>query len=442
MKIFKADGLECSLRTVDLKTEPGVPDTLRAYELVINGKGEVLWPNCEGEIFSIDRVFNILKMHHCLESGLSIAWPASASMMAVMVIAHSGESRIFSLQVDSEARHAEIRLFADSPEKIRIRFLTTVTTWQIIAPENLPDSPSVSNESIPDMLFQLGLAGSDGTPGASGGQSATFDTIYKMADHFIDSLNLNGSIQSDDIDSHNPVINIFGYSGGHYSGYPDYSPSFSLGGLPGLSHAADELHSRGFELSCHINARIAEESALRKYPLLQAGVCRDRNGSPIIETYEGRRFNVMDPSHSAWTEHLFMQAMLLRECGADAVQLAHISCRAPAAACGAVWGAGYRKLICRLQSTGLKVWMKGLSDYYPANWFEITGGKTVILPGGIIQCGKPLGKSDFRLLLSLMPQLPACILSGHGSGEDMSVSIYGENYTDVLSKIQKTPVSL
>lgn len=52
-------------------------------------------------------------------------------------------------------------------------------------------------------------------------------------------------------------------------------------------------------------------------------------------------------------------------------------------------GKGYIELIKSAQETGLKVWIQGLSDIYPADWFELTERKCSILDDGTIR-GEPL----------------------------------------------------
>ena len=388
MKIFKTDGLECVLRIKKPESGSNGIDSVYIYELEIMGMGEIVWPNREGESFAVRDVYPVLAGEGLLDSGLSIAWPATASAMALMIAGENGDSVVFRLGKDPGGRHSEIRVYAGSADSIRICIAGFNEKWEMIKPAGAADFPG----NLPQLQFQLGLIGPDGKTSAAGDKTAGFNIIPGLADRFINSFKPEVS----------PVFHLFGYGSGHDTGYPDYNPSPVLGGKGGLASAAEALHSKGFRLSCYLNARIAEESALPDFPLLQDGVCRNRDGSPVIEVYHGRRFNVMDPLYEPWLEHLYMQAMFLKDCGADAVQLDQVAGRAPVVPVGQPWGAGYRNLIERLRSNGLQVWIQGVSDYYPADWFEMTYRDLNILPGGVLRGGNPFGKTDLRLIKALI----------------------------------------
>jgi len=109
----------------------------------------------------------------------------------------------------------------------------------------------------------------------------------------------------------------------------------------------------------------------------------------------------MDPDFQPWLDELYNQAVMLKVMGADAVQLDQVAGRAAAVPPGKVWGRGYKNLIYRLQNAGLKVWIQGVSDYYPADWFEMTYRDVNILPDGILRGGNPFGRTDLSLLRTL-----------------------------------------
>ena len=400
MRIFQADGLRCALSPKEAiqKTDKGFLLTsgdFTVLELRIQGRGRIIWPNREGEGFEIGAVYPALKAHDCLETGLAISWPATASSAAVMVTAGDRSGFIFAAEGDPDGCHLEIRVFADAPDSVCIRFRGAAAKWRVIEhgpdqDEHIAPQDSAVGKTSPRLQFQAGLIGPDGESEAEA--DGGFAILPELAKRFSEVF---------DPGNGEPIIHIFGYAGGHDRDYPDYSPSPRLGGIPALNAAAEELHERGFALSCYLNARIAEVESLRRYPLLQAGVCRNADGTPVVEQYNGRAFNVMEPSFEPWLEHLYLQAMLLRGCGADVVQLDQVSGRAPVVAPGMLWGAGYKRLIERLHEAGLEVWIQGVSDYYPADWFEMTWRDLNILPGGLLRGGNPFGRTDLSLLKAL-----------------------------------------
>jgi hypothetical protein len=111
----------------------------------------------------------------------------------------------------------------------------------------------------------------------------------------------------------------------------------------------------------------------------------------------------MDPNSDLWINTLVGQARKLKELGIDGVQLDQIGGRIALADAGESWGAGYIRLIESIQEMGLKVWIQGLSDIYPADWFEVTYREAEVLEDGTIRGGNPVGQFAMELFLLSVP---------------------------------------
>ncbi len=200
----------------------------------------------------------------------------------------------------------------------------------------------------------------------------------------------------------NNILHVFGYSFAHDMGYPDYAPSLHLGGRDGLKRAIKIIHQNSQKAVFYMNGRIAQKENVEKDGLHNS-VLTDDNGLPFTEVYNTRNFYVMNPSSEEWQTRLFYEAMKLKELGADGIQLDQLGGRAAPVPAGEIWGEGYIKLIDNLHKEGLTVWIQGLSDIYPADWFELTYRDTNILEDGAIRGGTPLGKPDKRVFQISVP---------------------------------------
>jgi hypothetical protein len=198
------------------------------------------------------------------------------------------------------------------------------------------------------------------------------------------------------------VLHVFGYAQGHDRGYPDYSPSSLLGGSKGLRHALEAVHQSGQQAVFYLNPRIAERGNLPQR--LQSSILLDALGNTFPEQYNGREFIVMNPGSQSWIEHIVTQAKLLAALGADGIQLDQVSGRNALAAPGAEWGQGYLQMIERIQALELRVWIEGLSDLYPADWFEIPDRESRISADGSVFSGHPLGQPAAELFQTSVPQ--------------------------------------
>ena len=202
------------------------------------------------------------------------------------------------------------------------------------------------------------------------------------------------------------ILHVFGYAQGHDRGYPDYTPCSRLGGKRLLRMALESVHQQGQQAVFYLNPRIAERERLSVS--LLSSILTDSRGEPFREEYRGREFVVMNPGSEPWIEHILAQAKALAALGADGVQLDQVAGRNALAEPGAPWGGGYLRMIESIQALGLRVWIEGLSDLYPADWFEMTDREPSVSRDGSIHSGHPLGTSAPDLFHLSTPQ--ACCL--------------------------------
>jgi hypothetical protein len=358
-------------------------------DLNIEGTGYCVWPNREGEGFYFNRVYPVLEENCCLKTGLSLSWPATASTQSVALFPSKGPGILFGFTDDAEGAHREIRIKASSPDRIRIRFSGRSGNCAV-TPLNERWVKSRA-EIIPVRYqFQAGLIGPAGECGIPG--SGGFSYLPELGELILDC---HGPFRE------KPILHLFGYAKGHDTGYPDYTPSESLGGAESFKQAIEKLHALGFLISCYLNARIIETEMLSVFPHLEEGLCYDTSGTPVLERYFGREFYVMNPGFTPWLTELENQAMRLKALGADIIQLDQVAGRAATVPPGEAWGKGYAELIDSLRNRGLKVWIQGVSDYYHSDYFEMTWRDLNILPDGTIRGGNPFGETDLTLLKTM-----------------------------------------
>jgi len=391
-------------------------------ELNVKGEGYCIWPNREGEGFSLNAVYPVLDREHCLETGLTLSWPATAGALALALFPPEGEGILFQIDSPEEGCHIELSIKSESESRLIFRFTglrDKPVQWKIRSlSKRKPESSLKSLKFLPKQ-FQAGLIG----PG---------NECYMKKEGFAGLVSLGEKIQEAfPEETAAPVLHLFGYAAGHDRAYPDYSPSAGLGGPSSLRAAVLKLKSMGFRLSFYMNARLMETDQLNRFPGLAEGICQDARGERLVEEYFGRSFFVMNPLFTPWTEELFQQAQNLQALGADLIQLDQVAGRAAAVPPGEIWGQGYNNLIQRLHGTGLEVWIQGVSDYYRADCFEMTWRDIKILPGGILRGGNPFGRTDLGLLkaLALKGQLlaPLSRLESIGtSGFDFRIDMMGD----------------
>jgi len=363
-----------------------------AFKLVLRGQGRIVWPNREGEGFSLQTAQGRLKELGAHTTGVAVSWPATASLQGIVFI-DGDQGYLFHSPRDNQGRHREIRIHSTKNGLVEVSFSGTSSRWSL---EKQPLPRSLSDEDISythrshRYQFQLGLInpwGATAVPSEEG-----FDIISQLASRLLKSF---GPFDK------KPLMHLFGYGAGHDRFYPDYTPSARLGGPSSFSKALTQVKEMGFIPSCYLNARIVDEAGLKKFAPLKPGITLDDQEEPLVEVYQGRRFFVMDPNFEPWLDELFHQAEKLKSLGAQAVQLDQVAGRAPTVKPGEIWGQGYRRLIQRIQETGLKVWIQGVCPYYHADWFEMTHRDLKILNGGTLRGGLPLGETDLSLLRSV-----------------------------------------
>jgi len=357
--------------------------------LTIRGSGEVTWPNREGEIFFLSDVYEKLRKLGRGDSGISLCWPATASVSAVGIL-EQNLIHTFLAEPDPDGNTRFLELTSHEPGIVCFTFKGGSVSWRMksLPLFRLSQSPK---EPIPGQsIYQIGLIGPDGETEVP--EDRGFGILADAAGLLREKF---GNPVSGDI------LHIFGYAEGHDRGYPDYTPSKILGGTASLKTAIIQLSELGYDTSLYLNARLVELNRLDDYPDLKNAVLSDDSGRPVIEVYRGRDFAVMNPSSSQWIDHLLAEAWRLKELGTTWVQLDQVAGRASPLSPGKSWGMGYKRLIEGIREMGLKVWIQGVSDFYPADAFEATWRAVSILEDGTLRGGWPLGFPDTNLIESV-----------------------------------------
>ncbi|OQY34907.1 MAG: hypothetical protein B6241_03235 [Spirochaetaceae bacterium 4572_59] len=439
MTIYESAGLSIELKTENILYE----------ELIIRGEAYCVWPNREGEGFTLDAIKNALDKNHCQRSGLSLSWPATASSRSLLLKPLAASPFLIQKKNTNEGFHEEIRIFADTEERIRIRFCGKPGQFEI---SELPDhDPKISEPKTSDMKglakqFQLGLIGPRGECHIPPDQG--FKALLPLGKEILKSYPL---------EKNHHILHLFGYAAGHDRGYPDYSPSEKLGGWDCFKETLNALKTMGFRISLYMNARLLDKSRTLDYSHLKNGILKDSEGNEQTEEYFGRIFYVMNPGFSLWCDELYKESLKLQELGADWVQLDQVAGRAALVPPGDPWGQGYNSLIQRIQSGGMKVWIQGVSDYYGADCYEMTWRNLNILEGGILRGGNPFGKNDLSLLKALsekgefsgsllipLSKYRETDMEGFDfrldmMGEKGALPLYGPGYLDYLHHLQRGP---
>ncbi|RKX94112.1 MAG: hypothetical protein DRP59_01055 [Spirochaetes bacterium] len=378
------------------RIDPVDGDGVISFNLLLSGANwRILWPNREGELFHISQVQKSIEQYNVPE-GLTISYPATASCRTIIFLEDTDRGVAVLAPPDTEGRVTELRIKSTGIKDCALLVTGNSCTWYAVRFDSLPElqsrlvdlKGSVSWKGIPlrnteaSWQVQTGLIGTDGHTSVP--KERGFDVLSDIS-ACMERLLGSGNI-----------LHVFGYAGGHDIGYPDYTPSPVLGGDERLGKAITEIHRNNQKVVFYLNGRIAQKELVDDTDLYDA-VLTTEYGSPVVEVYQDREFYVMNPSSEKWLERITNEALHLKALGADGVQLDQLGGRAAVVPPGEIWGRGYIDLIETLHLQGLLVWIQGVSDIYPADWFELTYRNVSILEDGTIRGGTPLGKADKRL---------------------------------------------
>lgn len=378
------------------RLDPLDNDGVICFNLILSGADwRILWPNREGELFPISQVQNVIEKYKT-PKGLTISYPATASCRTIIFMEETNRGIAVLAPPDKEGRVTEFRLKSTGTNYCSLTITGNRCVWYALRFESLFELQSRLSDLKDSVLWdglpgrnthalwqvQTGLIGTDGHTSVPSGKG--FDVLSDISD-LMDRLLGSGNI-----------LHVFGYAGGHDIGYPDYTPSPVLGGDERLQSAVGKIHRNNQKVVFYLNGRVAQKELIDDTNLYDSVIITE-SGSPVVEVYQEREFYVMNPSSEQWRERIINEALHLKSLGADGVQLDQLGGRAAVVPPGEIWGKGYIDLIETLHSQGLLVWIQGVSDIYPADWFELTYRDVSILEDGTIRGGAPLGSADKRL---------------------------------------------
>jgi Domain of unknown function (DUF6259) len=364
-------------------------------------KWDIIWPNREGEIFSASGVYDKIKKFNA-PNGLTITYPSTASCRTLIFLEESENGLALLAPPDINGRVTEFRINADDNRNVYININGENSIWYTLyfkSLEELEEKAKNLQNTVPwsglsavktdsKWQVQVGFIGPDGKSEVP--ENKGFDILVDISELMLRELGKNN------------ILHVFGYSSGHDMDYPDYTPSNQLGGSSKLKKAVQKIHQNNQKVVFYINGRIAQKENVERDGLNNS-ILTDNRGIPITEIYHERDFFVMNPSSEKWQNRLLSEAIKLKELGADGIQLDQLGGRAAPVPVGEIWGKGYINLINNLHNEELTVWIQGLSDIYPADWFELTNRKINILEDGTIRGGTPLGKADKRVYQISVP---------------------------------------
>lgn len=378
------------------------------FQLHIDRAACLIWPNREGERIALPSLGQKLTTLPQARLGVTIKYPSIASCRTVILESEEGGGFLIVCPPDHDGKVTGFTLKSGDPCLAILEICAPDSTWAI-APfkgglegcrqamervKKLLPWPIIQRQSVTARFqVQVGLIDSDRFSSVPTDQG--FLVLAEIARHMRKSIGEGN------------ILHVFGYAHGHDRGYPDYSPSRRLGGEKLLQRAIQGVHEHKQSAVFYLNPRIAQYDRLPES--LYSAILRDREGDPYGESYHGRRFVVMDPCSEAWINHILVQAVSLAAIGADGVQLDQIAGRNALAEPGAEWGAGYLQMIDRIHALGLHVWIEGLSDLYPADWFEMTDREPAISEDGTIHSGHPFGESAVELFHLTVPDAPLLV---------------------------------
>ncbi len=408
------------------------------------------WPNHEGERASLAEVHDKLESLENRTRGISVIYPVSAACRTLIVGDDKG-GVILSAMPDEKGRISQISIKSRSSERVEFTVKTGRSTWILTQYQGSREDalvwisrilekakwPGLEKSEDPGrFLLQLGMIGPD------------YDCMVPVERGFM-IMEEVASLMRKIIGSGN-WLHIFGYSHGHDILYPDYRPSVFLGGSECLKEAIKAVHRKGQKVSFYLNLRLADQSLVDNDFSLQNAVFLDSLGKRVQEKAHDRNFFVMNPDSEEWQNRIVQEAKHLVDLGADALELNFRGENALMVPLGEQWGAGIRKMISRIQDLGVKVWYRGGTDIYPADWLELSQEELRIEEDGHIFSGCVLGEFDPRLYLTMVPgrsfllplsrNIPA--LEGEPVMRDLEnimggLFIYDEEYMERIEMILK-----
>ncbi|NOY09883.1 MAG: hypothetical protein GXP33_13700 [Spirochaetes bacterium] len=411
------DDSECSMREAEnniasFMVKPSTVNSLwSSFRIVVgcNKNTFIIWPNREGEFFYVRDVGDVLTKYPNTQKGFILRYPSTASCRTI-IIGNMESGCVIAAPPDYSGRVTNLKLSTEGNRSVVLNIQSPEETWYI-AEYSVKNSGGNSYDAMLDTCCTVletvrGLSNWRELP------TRAVDVDFQLQVGLINEQEKTavppekGFMILADIASsmrrelgQGNILHVFGYGRGHDNGYPDYTPSSMLGGWESLFTAIDAVHGEGQKIVLYMNARIAESSVVAGDRELQKAVLLDGRGKPCTEYYHNREFFVMNPCSDTWVKRLTDEAERLRQTGADGVQLDQIGGRAALTGPAGEWGAGYIKLIKNLKNLGLLVWIQGLSDIYPADWYEATFRYPSVSPDGTIRGGTPLGYGEVRLFL-------------------------------------------
>ena len=372
-------------------------------EILKPGESWFWWPNHEGERGKLEEVSEKLATIEDQTRGVTINYPTSA-FFRTLIIGDGKAGIILSAMPDEKGRISRINVKSRSRERVEFSIKTGRSNWlltqfhggpeeamewlhKIIDKVKWPQLPPPEHEGR--FLQQVGLIGPD------------YDCVVPEEKGFMVLEDIAGVMKKHLGKGH--WLHVFGYAHGHDILYPDYNPSVFLGGRERLKEAVKAVHRKGQKVSLYMNIRLADQCIVENDFELQKAVFLDTIGNKVRETAHDRDFYVMNAESEVWQERLVKEARKLVELGIDGIELNHRGMRSVLVPLGEQWGGGFRTIISRIRELGVKVWFRGGSDIYPADWLELCQEELTLEEDGHIFSGYPVGEFDPRLFMTLVP---------------------------------------
>jgi Domain of unknown function (DUF6259) len=361
------------------------------------------WPNHEGERGQLSDIHKGLESLENKTKGISVVYPVSASCRTIIIGDDKG-GIILSAMPDEKGRISQITVKSKNSERVEFLVKTGRSCWILTQYQGgrddalewitkIIDKVKWPVQEIPEpsgnFLLQVGLIGPD------------YDCMVPVEKGFL-VLGDIAAVMRKHLGKNN-WLHVFGYAHGHDILYPDYSPSGFMGGSERLKEAIKAVHRKGQKVSFYLNLRIADKSLVDNDFELQSSVFLDSLGKKVEERAHERDFYVMNPENEVWQDRMVQEARRLIELGADGLELNYRGKNALMVPLGEQWGDGVRKIITRIRDLGVKVWYRGGTDIYPADWLEISKEELSLEEDGHVFSGCLIGEFDPRLFMTLVP---------------------------------------
>ncbi|MDC7235519.1 MAG: DUF6259 domain-containing protein [Spirochaetales bacterium] len=361
------------------------------------------WPNHEGERGLLSQVHEGLESLENRTRGISVVYPVSASCRTI-ILGDEKAGIILSAMPDEKGRISQITVKSKNAGRVEFQVKTGRSCWILTQYQgNREDAlqwitkiidkvkwPSLEKaEPCGNFLLQVGLIGPD------------YDCMVPVEKGFLVLKDIAG-VMKKHLGKGN-WLHVFGYAHGHDILYPDYKPSGFMGGTERLKEAIREVHKKGQKVSFYLNLRIADQSLVENDFSLQKSVFLDSLGKKVEERNHERDFYVMNPDCEGWQDRIVEEARRLVDLGADGLELNYRGRRALMVPLGEQWGDGIRKIMTRIKDMGVKVWYRGGTDIYPADWLEMSREDLVMEDDGHLYSGCVLGEFDPRLYMTMVP---------------------------------------